>query len=90
VSVLSFFKPKKSAPVARERLQIMLAHERAMRGRPDLLNVLREEILAVVAKHVEVESEKVQVKMNRSDALSTLEIDIEIPNMARARIAVNM
>jgi cell division topological specificity factor len=87
---LSFFKPKKSAPVARERLQIMLAHERAMRGRPDLLNVLREEILAVVAKHVEVESEKVQVKMNRSDALSTLEIDIEIPNMARARIAVNM
>jgi cell division topological specificity factor len=87
---LSFFKPKKSAPVARERLQIMLAHERAMRGRPDLLNVLREEILAVVGKHVEVESEKVQVKMNRSDALSTLEIDIEIPNMARARIAVNM
>ena len=87
---MSFFKPKKSAPVARERLQIMLAHERAMRGRPDLLNLLREEILAVVAKHVEVESEKVQVKMNRSDALSTLEIDIEIPNMARARIAVNM
>jgi cell division topological specificity factor len=90
VSVLSFFKAKKSAPVARERLQIMLAHERTMRGRPDLLNVLREEILAVVAKHVEIEGEKVQVKMSRGDALSTLEIDIEIPNVARARIAVNM
>ena len=90
MSVLSFFKAKKSAPVARERLQIMLAHERTMRGRPDLLNVLREEILAVVAKHVEIEDEKVQVKMSRGPAISTLEIDIEIPNIAHARIAVNM
>ena len=90
MSVLSFFRAKKSAPVARERLQIMLAHERAVRGRPDLLNVLREEILAVVAKHVEIEDDRVQVKMNRTPALSTLEIDIEIPNVAHARIAVNM
>jgi cell division topological specificity factor len=37
-----------SAPVARERLQIRLAHERGLRGRPDLLGVLRAEILAVV------------------------------------------
>ena len=90
MSVLSFFRAKKSAPVARERLQIMLAHERAVRGRPDLLNVLREEILAVVSKHVEIEDDRVQVKMNRTPALSTLEIDIEIPNVAHARIAVNM
>jgi cell division topological specificity factor len=90
LSVLSFLKAKKSAPVARERLQILLAHERAMRGQPDLLNVLREEILAVVAKHVAVEEERVQVKMNKGPAVSTLEIDIEIPNVARARIAVNM
>jgi cell division topological specificity factor len=82
---------RKSAPVARERLQILLAHERTTTtGRPDLLNVLREEILAVVAKHVAVEDERVQVKMNRGTAVSTLEIDIEIPNVARARIAVNM
>ena len=90
MSVLNFLRARKSAPVARERLQIMLAHERAMRGRPDLLNVLREEILAVVAKHVEIEDERVQVKMNRGPDLSTLEIDIEIPNVAHARIAVNM
>jgi septum formation topological specificity factor MinE len=32
----------------------------------------------------------VQVRMNRGPAVSTLEIDIEIPNIARARIAVNM
>jgi cell division topological specificity factor len=91
VSVLSFFSRRKSAPVARERLQILLAHERsAMGSRPDLLNILREEILAVVGKHVSVASDRVQVKMNRGLAVSTLEIDIEIPNVARAKIAVNM
>jgi cell division topological specificity factor len=90
VSVLEFFKGRKSAPVARERLQILLAHERTVTGRPDLLNILREEILAVVSRHVAVEDERVQVKMNRGPAVSTLEIDIEIPNVARARIAVNM
>ena len=41
--------------------------------------MLREEILAVIAKHVAVERDKVQVKMDRGDAMSTLEVDIEIP-----------
>jgi cell division topological specificity factor len=91
VSVLTFFGRRKSAPVARERLQILLAHERTVTtGRPDLLNVLREEILGVVARHVAIDQDRVQVKMNRGTAMSTLEIDIEIPNVARARIAVNM
>ena len=90
MNVLSLFGRRRSAPVARERLQILLAHERASTGRPDLLNVLREEILGVVARHIAVEHERVQVRMNRGPTVSTLEIDIEIPNMARARIAVNM
>jgi cell division topological specificity factor len=76
--------------VARERLQILLAHERTSTGRPDLLNVLREDILKVVARHVAVEDDHVRVRMNRGPSVSTLEIDIEIPNVARARIAVNM
>ena len=90
MNVLNLFGRKRSAPVARERLQILLAHERTSTGRPDLLNVLREEILAVVGRHVAVETDRVQVRMNRGPAVSTLEIDIEIPNVARARIAVNM
>lgn len=89
MTILSFFGRRKSAPVARERLQILLAHERSADGRrPDLLNILREEILAVVAKHVSVADDKVHVKMNRGPAISTLEIDIEIPNKARAKIAL--
>ncbi len=90
MSVLNFFSRRRSAPVARERLQILLAHERTSTGRPDLLNLLREDILKVVARHVAIDDDRVQVRMNRGPAVSTLEIDIEIPNIARARIAVNM
>jgi cell division topological specificity factor len=69
-----------SAPVARERLQILLAHERGLRGQPDLLELLRTEILAVVSRHVTLEPDKVNVKMDRGSHVSTLEVDIEVPN----------
>jgi len=69
-----------SAPVARERLQILLAHERGLRGRPDLLGVLRAEILAVVSRHIVLDPEKVIVRMDRNKHVSTLEVDIEVPN----------
>jgi cell division topological specificity factor len=83
MSLMSFFTRRNSAPVARERLQILLAHERGIvGGQPDLVSLLREEILAVVAKHVAVERDKVQVKMDRGDSISTLEIEVEIPNHA--------
>ena len=79
MNLMSLFKKRDSAPVARERLQILLAHERSFAGQSDLVAVLREEILAVIAKHVKVDAEKVQVKMERGAAVSTLEVDIEIP-----------
>jgi cell division topological specificity factor len=69
-----------TAPVARERLQILLAHERSQRGQPDLLGILREEILAVVSRHVKLDPDKVLVKMDRGKSMSTLEVDIELPN----------
>jgi cell division topological specificity factor len=70
-----------SAPIARERLQILLAHERNItRGQPDLLMLLREEILAVVSRHVALDPEKVVVRMERGRNVSTLEVDVELPN----------
>ena len=80
MSVFRLFRRPSSAPVARERLQILLAHERGARGQSDLLAILREEILAVIEKHVPIERDNVQIKMDRGDAVSLLEIDIEIPN----------
>jgi cell division topological specificity factor len=69
-----------SAPVARERLQILLAHERVLRGQPELLGLLRAEILAVVSRHVMLDPDKVIVRMERGKHVSTLEVDIEVPN----------
>jgi len=69
-----------SAPVARERLQILLAHERGLLGQPDLLGTLREEILAVVSRHVVLDPDKVVVRLERGKTVSTLEVDIEVPN----------
>ena len=77
--MFSFFKSKTSAPVARDRLKILLAHERAYLTKPDLIAVLREEILAVIRKHVPVEPDKVRVTTEREAKVSTLTVDIEIP-----------
>jgi cell division topological specificity factor len=82
MSMFRLFKRRGSAPVARERLQILLAHERSVRGASDLLGILREEILAVIEKHVTIERDNVHIKMDRGDSVSMLEIDVEIPNSA--------
>jgi cell division topological specificity factor len=76
----NFFRRRGSAPVARERLQILLSHERAARGDSDLLSILREEILATLRKHIPVEQDYVVMRMDRGATLSTLEIEILIPH----------
>jgi len=81
------FGRRGSAPVARERLQILLEYERGL-NQSDLVATLRDEILATVSKYVTVEPDKVQVKVDRGDAVSMLEVDIEIPNpLARRQMA---
>ena len=88
MNLLRLFNGRKaSAPVARERLQILLAHERGLRGQPDLLATLREEILAVVSRHVPLDPDKVIVRMERGDNVSLLEVDVELPNGIETRLA---
>jgi len=73
-----FFK-RRSAPVARDRLKVLLAHERAFAGKPDLVGVLRDEILAVIRKYVAVDPEQVRITADRAGKVSTLTVDVEIP-----------
>ena len=87
MSIFCFFNKQASAPKARERLQILLAHERASQGHSDLVILLREEILAVVTRHIQIDREKVRVTMNSDDQVSMLEVDIEIPLKAGVRAA---
>ena len=84
MSLFDFFNRRNSAPVARERLQVLLAHERAMTsGKSDLAAILQEEILAVIAKHFPIDRDKIQVKLDRGREISTLEIDVEMPSMGK-------
>ena len=88
MSLLSFFTRRSSAPVARERLQILLAHERSAGQDSNLINQLQEEILQVIAKHMSIDRDKVVVKLERGGAVATLEIDIEVPaSMTKAGAA---
>ncbi len=82
-NILRFFGRRGSAPVARERLQILLEYERRLVSQTDLIAVLRREIVAVVERHVVVDRKKVQVRIDRGEAVSRLEVDVEIPNLWR-------
>jgi cell division topological specificity factor len=79
MSLFELFRKKSTAPVARDRLQVLLAHERSVIGKSDLLATLQEEILAVIARHITVDRDAVQIKLDRGASFSTLEIDVEVP-----------
>jgi len=74
-----FRRRTNSAPVARERLQLLLSHERVAGSQSQLVAVLQEEILAVIARHMQVDRDKVKVTLDSKSDVSTLAIDIEMP-----------
>jgi cell division topological specificity factor len=80
MNLFNLLRRRGSAPVARERLQILLSYERTARGQSDLLGRLREDILAALGKHITVDQDNVVLRMDRGATLSTLEIEIMIPH----------
>lgn len=79
---MSFFlgEKKSTASVAKERLQLILAHERNGRSAsPDYLPQLQRELLAVISKYVAINPDDIKVHMERQDDLEVLEVKIELP-----------
>jgi len=70
MSLFGFFRPtqKKSAETAKERLQILLAHERSNRTGPDYLPLMQKEIIAVIMKYVEIDEEIPEPKKGKRSA----------------------
>lgn len=86
MSFLSFLlgEKKKTAGVAKERLQIILAHERSGRSGPsDYLPQLQRELVAVISKYVSIKPEDIKVNLERTDHLEVLDIKIELPDAVR-------
>jgi cell division topological specificity factor len=89
MSFLSFLlgEKKKTATVAKERLQIILAHERSSlsgKKRPDYLPDLQRELMAVISKYVSINPEDIKVHLDRQDDLEVLDIKIELPESVPA------
>jgi cell division topological specificity factor len=80
---LSFLlgEKKKTASVAKERLQIILAHERTGSShKPDYLPALQRDLIAVISKYININPNDIQVSLDRQDNLDVLEVKIELPD----------
>ena len=79
---LNFFlgEKKNTASVAKERLQLILAHERNGRSSsPDYLPQLQRELVAVISKYIKIDQKDIKLQLERQDNLEVLEVKIELP-----------
>lgn len=83
--ILHYFqRPEKSAKQAKERLQIIIAHERGAQDKPDYLASLQKDIIDVIAKYVAIDKDKVKVELERKDGCSILELNVMLPTLQEA------
>jgi len=84
MGLLDYFSKKKpkSAQLAKERLQIVIAHERLDRGGPDYLPQMRRDIMNVISKYVKIDEEAVNVQFEKGDDCDILELNIALPERA--------
>lgn len=80
MSIFSYLRKRNTtASVAKERLQIIISHERSQRNAPDYLPKLQEEILAVIAKYIPIDRDKVSVNLERIGDSAILELNFTMP-----------
>ena len=83
MGIFDYFKSKaepSSASVAKERLQIIVAHERGKRKQPDYLPQMQKEIIDVIRKYVNIDSQDVQIQLENTDDCSILELNVTLPD----------
>jgi cell division topological specificity factor len=85
MSLLDYFKRSQqgTASVAKERLQILVAHERSFKNQPSYLPQLQKELLDVIRKYVNVERDAITVSLEQDEHQETLEVNIVLPDKPR-------
>jgi len=78
---IDYFRSNKnsSASVAKERLQIIVAHERGRRNQPDYLPAMQQEIIEVIKKYVAIDDEQVNITLDKTDNCSVFELNVTLP-----------
>lgn len=85
MALLSFLFPAKTktANTAKERLQIIIAHERNDRSGPDFLPALRQELIAVISKYTKVNPDDINISLDRQGNLEVLDVNVVLPEVAK-------
>ena len=87
--LFNYFKTNKnikdSAALAKERLQIIISHQRVAISGPDYIPMLQQELLEVIAKYVQVERDQVNVALEKKGDRSVLELNIALPELMETR-----
>lgn len=85
MSIFNYLRKKPStASVAKQRLQIIISHERNQRSAPDYIPQLQQEILDVISKYIPINKEKVTVNLERLGDSSVLELNVTLPDEVTA------
>ena len=81
-----FGTKQKTATIAKERLQLIIAHERSDQGsKPDFLPDLQKELIAVISKYVSVNPDDIKVSLEKQDNYEVLEVNIVLPEPGNTR-----
>jgi len=82
MSLMDIFRKeqKASASVAKERLRVLVAHDRLRNNGPDYLPQLERDILAVIRKYVEIGDDDVSVQLENQGQTSILELNVTLPD----------
>ncbi len=83
MSIIDFFRSRKkpsTASIAKERLQIIVAHERGRTDEPDYLPDLQKDLVEVIRKYVQIDNDQVQVALDNQGNCSILELNVTLPD----------
>ncbi|MGB0468541.1 MAG: cell division topological specificity factor MinE [Pontibacterium sp.] len=83
MSFFDYFRSEKqpsSASVAKERLKIIVAHERGQRSVPDYLPQMQQEIIEVIRKYIPIEKDQVNIQLDSNENCSVLEVNVTLPD----------
>ena len=80
MNLLDFFRSKrnKTADIAKERLKVIVSHERSTKRNPDFLKTLHAEIMEVIKKHVNIDLDQVNINIDQDNDCSVLELNVTL------------
>jgi cell division topological specificity factor len=84
--ILDFFRtqpkqePAATAAVAKERLQVIVAHQRRQSNTPEYLSRLQQDILKVIRRYAKVADDAVDIQVDRANGYEVLELNITLPD----------